>query len=143
VIFRLPKALDEGKVYAGMVSGIDIYPTCAGLCQVKVEPSVQGMDLSGAIDTTGGTERKEAYVQWIGRGRFRFGDHPYRALRTRRYTYVVGRDEDFCLLFDNYEDPYQMNNLYHQSKFSSLQETLHLRLVRMLLHAGESRPDFI
>ena len=46
-------------------------------------------------------------------------------------------------LFDNYEDPYQMNNLYHQSEFSSLQETLHLRLVRMLLHAGESRPDFI
>ena len=143
VIFRLPKALDEGKVYAGMVSGIDIYPTCAGLCQVKVESSVQGMDLSGAIDITGGTERKEAYVQWIGRGRFRFGDHPYRALRTNRYTYVVGRDEDYCLLFDNYEDPYQMNNLYYQSEFSSLQETLHLRLVRMLLHAGESRPDFI
>ena len=143
VIFRLPKVLDEGKVYTGMVSGIDIYPTCAGLCQVKVDPSVQGMDLSGAIDTTGGTERKEAYVQWIGRGRFPFGDHPYRALRTRRYTYVVGRDEDYCLLFDNYEDPYQMNNLYHQFGVSSLQETLHLRLVRTLLHAGESRPDFI
>ena len=143
VILRLPEVLDESKVYTGLVSGIDIYPTCAGLCQVKVDPSVQGVDLSGAIDSTGGSERTEAYIQWIGRGRFRFGDHPYRAIRTDRYTYVVGRDENFCLLFDNHEDPHQMNNLYQQFEISPLQESLHRRLVRTLLHAGESRPDFI
>jgi len=56
---------------------------------------------------------------------------------------VVGRDEDFCLLYDNYEDPYQMDNLYHKLGGSSLRERLHLRLVRTILHAGESRPDFI
>ena len=74
---------------------------------------------------------------------FPFRNHPYRALRTERHTYVVGRDEDFCLLYDNYEDPYQIDNLYYQLGGSSLRERLHLRLVRTILHAGESRPDFI
>ena len=142
-MLRFPQGLEEGKVYSSMVSGVDIYPTCAGLCQVKVGASVQGMDLLGGIDTTGSPERGEAYIQWVGRGRFRFADHPYRALRTERHTYVVGRDKDFCLLYDNYEDPYQIDNLYYQLGGSSLRERLHLRLVRTILHAGESRPDFI
>ena len=72
VMLRFPQGLEEGKVYSGMVSGVDIYPTCAGLCQVKVDASVQGMDLLGGIDTTGSPERGEAYIQWVGRGRFRF-----------------------------------------------------------------------
>ena len=134
-MLSFPQGLEEGKVYSGMVRGVDIYPTCAGLCQVKVDASVQGMDLSGAIDTTGGSERGEAYIQWVGRGRFRFATiHIELYAQSGTLTWWV---------VTNYEDPYQMDNLYHKLGGSSLRERLHLRLVRTILHAGESRPDFI
>ena len=143
LIMRMPRALEAGKVCNGLVSGIDIYPTCAGLCEVRVDPVVQGLDLSGSLDGTGSIQRSEAYIQWVGQSRFRFGDHPYRAIRTQRYTYAVGRDRDFCLLFDNEEDEFQLNNLFGKPEVTELQVTLHRRLIRTVLHAGENLPEFV
>ncbi len=143
LIMRMPGVLPAGSVYDGLASGIDIYPTCAGLCEVTVDHGVQGLDLSGALDGTGGIQRAEAYIQWAGRTRFRFGDHPYRGIRTQRHTYVVGRDENFCLLFDNEADEFQSNNLFGKPEVAELQRSLHRRLIRTALHAGETLPDFM
>jgi len=143
LIMRMPGVLPAGEARDALVSGIDIYPTCAGLCGVPAGPDLQGLDLSGAADGTGGAERAEAYVQWVGRSRFRFGDHPYRAIRTRRHTYVVGRDEGFRLLFDNERDEFQSKNLFGDPGSAAVQGRLHRRLVRAILHAGEALPDFV
>ena len=140
---RLPGRLPVGAVCDGLVSGIDIYPTCAGLCGVPVDPGVQGMDLSGALDGTGGPERAEVFVQWVGQTRFGWGDHPYRAIRTKRHTYAEGRDEAFCLMFDNAADELQMNNLFGKPESAGLQQQLHHRLVRNIIDAGEPLPEFV
>ena len=121
----------------------NFYPTCAGLCGVSADPGVQGLNLSGALDGTGAPERTEAYIQWVGQTHFGFGDHPYRGIRTPRHTYVVGRDEEFCLLFDNEADPFQMENLFGRSEAADLQQSLHQRLTRTILNAGEAVPEFI
>jgi len=142
LIMRMPGVLEAGKAYSGLASGIDIYPTCAGLCQVRVDPGLQGLDLSGSMDGTGGVQRAEAYIQWAGT-RFTFGDHPYRAIRTQRYTYAVGRDQEFCLLFDNEADGFQLSNLFGKPEVAELQKTLHRRLIRTTLYAGEDLPVFV
>jgi len=143
LIARMPSVLPAGKVYDGPVSGIDLYPTCAGLCGVRADPGVQGLNLSGALDGTGGPDRTEAYIQWVGKTHFGFGDHPYRGIRTPRHTYVVGRDQEFCLLFDNEADPFQMENLFGRPEANGLQQSLHQRLMRTILNAGEPLPEFI
>jgi arylsulfatase A-like enzyme len=51
------------------------------------------------------------------------GGREYRGVRTSRYTYV--RDlEGPWLLYDNEEDPYQLENLCNQSDMESVQTHL-------------------
>ena len=150
LIFRLPGAVPAGRRYEGIVSGIDIYPTCAGLCGVAASPDVQGLDQSTGIRGGGGPRRQEALVQWLGETLFGWGDYPYRAIRTERHTYCVSSAEVnadnggcFRMLFDNESDPYQMDNLFGRPQAADLQRDLHRRLVRAVIDSGEDPPDFV
>src|SRR5690606_33253392 len=114
LILRWPGRLAAGSVWEHLVSGVDIGPTTMGLCDVPVPGAAQGVDQSRAVIAAGavGSEaatsgaesrplvaaataaplRDAVLVQWEDT-RYGFGDHPYRALRTRRYTHVVARDD--------------------------------------------------
>jgi arylsulfatase A-like enzyme len=60
----------------------------------------------------------------------------YRGLRTRRYTYVRTLEGPW-LLYDNNEDPYQLNNLIDNPKYSQLQQDLDAWLQRKLDAMGD------
>ena len=143
VIMRMPGVLPAGETYNNVISGIDIFPTCAGLCGIPIPSRVQGIDISATLCGINGPMRNEALIQWIGKTRFGFGDHPYRAIRTRRYTYCVGRDDEFCFLFDNESDKFQMKNLFGLQEFASLQKKLHQKLCNTIIRSGEILPEFI
>ena len=150
LILRLPRALAPGGRYDGIVSGIDIFPTCAGLCGAAVFPDVQGMDLSASLCGREGPTRSEALVQWLGETRYAWGDYPYRALRTRRHTYCVGTRQAnerhggvFRLLFDNEQDPYQLDNRFARPEARDLPRELHARLCHAIRQSGEAVPDFV
>jgi arylsulfatase A-like enzyme len=150
LVLRLPGAIPASGRYGGVVSGIDIYPTCAGLCGVSMFPEVQGIDLSAGVCGREGPARAEALVQWLGATRYGWGDFPYRALRTQRHTYCVSaRDVDerhgghYRLLFDNERDPYQQENLYGRGEAADLQREMHARLCRAICGSGEAIPDFV
>lgn len=150
LIMRLPKSIPADQRYAGLVSGIDIFPTCAGLCGVPIPPQVQGVNHSGPLLGNEGVVRSEVLVQWLGQPRYPFGDHPYRAIRTARYTYSVCAPDvqerypgHFCLLFDNQTDPHQMNNLFGKKEAADLQQKMHAHLCRAILASGETMPNFI
>ena len=150
LLLRLPGVIPAGVRYDGIVSGIDIYPTCAGLCGVPPFAEVQGMDQSEAIRGRPGPRRTEALVQWLGKTRYGWGDYPYRALRTDRHTYCVCSAEAnrrnggfFRLLFDNEKDPDQLNNLFGKPQAVDLQRQLHVRLCKAIVESGETIPDFV
>ncbi|HAX95063.1 MAG TPA: hypothetical protein DCY35_00850 [Prolixibacteraceae bacterium] len=150
LILRLPGILPEEKKYGGLFSGIDIYPTCAGLCEVPVPANVQGFNLSADILGLAGISRREVLVQWMGQSRYHWGDFPYRAIRTMRYTYCVASEETnqrnsghFCLLFDNEKDQFQLNNLYGKPGCEELQKNLHMQLCRAIINSGEEIPGFV
>jgi hypothetical protein len=64
------------------------------------------------------------------------GGREYRGIRTTRYTYV--RDlKGPRLLFDNLEDPAQMNNLVGQPEFAQLEEELENILLQKLVEAND------
>ena len=121
-MLRLPGTLPAGTVYQEVVSGIDLFATCAGLCGVPLFAGQQGFDHSPALLGDAGAVRDAALVQWLGPSRSAWDDgYPYRAIRTRRYTYCVGPDEPFRLLFDNDEDGLQLSNLFGRRSVAAVQ----------------------
>ena len=144
LLLRLPGTLPAGTVYQDVVSGIDLFATCAGLCGVPLFAGQQGFDHSPALLGDAGAVRDAALVQWLGPSRSAWDDgYPYRAIRTRRYTYCVGPDEPFRLLFDNDEDELQLSNLFGRRSEAALQAQLHRRLCNAVTQSGEPLPEFL
>jgi len=150
LILRLPGAIPAGTRHKGIVSGVDLYPTCAALCGVAPRPEVQGLDHSAALCGRGEPRRAEALVQWLGKTRYGWGDYPYRAIRTARHTYCVSAHEanernggHFRLLFDNERDEHQLHNLFGAPEAREVQRELHARLCAAIVGSGEALPDFV
>ena len=144
LLLRLPGTLPAGLVHEGVVSGIDLFATCAGVCGVPLFAGQQGVDHTPALCGDTGPVRDAALVQWLGPSRTAWDDgYPYRAIRTRRHTYCAGPDEPFRLLFDNEEDELQRNNLFGQRSAADLQAALHRRLCNAVTQSGEPLPDFL
>ncbi|HET8985449.1 MAG TPA: sulfatase [Trueperaceae bacterium] len=143
LMLRWPGRLTAGSVCEGLFSGVDIGPTTMGLCGVPVPAAVQGLDQSRVLhDPAGAHPRDGVLVQWEDT-RYGFGDHPYRALRTRRYTHVVARDDAFCLTFDHDVDPYELDNLYWRDDAAGLRRELDALLLEQLDRAGEAAPEYV
>ena len=150
LVLRLPGTLAADSRYAGIVSLLDLYPTCAALCGVAPAAEVQGVDHSPALLGRAEPPRTEALIQWLGKTRYGWGDYPYRAIRTQRHTYSVSAPDvnernggHFRLLFDNERDEYQLHNLFGAPGARDLQRELHQRLCNAIAEAGEELPDFV
>jgi arylsulfatase A-like enzyme len=142
LMLRWPGVLPEGARYDTPVSGLDLTPTTAALCGVPGPVDRHGIDHSEALLEGGEGPRSSVLIQWET-PRFSFGDHPHRAIRDRRHTYAVGRDREFCLLFDNERDPYQLDNGFFDPERQGERRRLHQRLLRALHRVGEAAPEYV
>ena len=121
-VVRYPNIVPQGAKLDAPLSVIDIMPTLLGLAGVPIPDTVEGVDLSAAIQ--GRPEEAPESVLIMNPCPFSIGDkrgydqYPdyqgmrleYRGIITTRYTYVHTIDQPW-LLFDNIDDPYQINNL--------------------------------
>jgi len=141
LLIRYPSAIKPKKVEA-LISMEDVMPTLLGLCGAKIPKSVEGLDLSGYIKG-GGKNPNDGSVLIacpapFGQWSRNVGGKEYRGIRTLRYTYV--RDlNGVWLLFDNYKDPFQLENLANKNKFASLQNQLDKLLDKKL---KETKDEF-
>jgi arylsulfatase A-like enzyme len=114
----------------------DILPTLLGLAGVAVPKTIEGEDLSRLIGSGSTTnDRAVLYMNVAPFGMGEFG-REYRALRTSRYTYVRGIDGPW-LLYDDQNDPYQMNNLAGKPEAGAIQKTMDDRLGAELKKIGD------
>ena len=144
LILRWPGRLKAGAGCDDLFSGVDIGPTTLGLCGVPVPAEHQGFDQSATLlaPPDAAPLRGAVLVQWEDT-RYGFGDHPYRAVRTRRHTHVVARDDTFCLTFDHEVDPYELNNLYWRDDATALRRKLDAVLLESLWRVGEEPPPYV
>lgn len=119
---RYPERIKPGQVIDTPINVIDFMPTLLGLAGLSVPDAVEGVDLSPYL--TGERMNPPESVLIMNPCPFSIGDtrgydqYPdykgkrleYRGVITGRYTYVRTIDGPW-LLYDNAEDPYQMNNL--------------------------------
>lgn len=124
----------DGHKNGVLVNTPDIMPTMLSLCNLPIPGSTEGKDLSGIIT---GKEKDNieavllACYQPFGQWPRRNGGIEYRGVRTRQYTYAVGLDGPW-MLFDNRNDPFQVNNLVDKIEYQELRESLHAMMQELL-----------
>ncbi|WP_150107556.1 sulfatase family protein [Pedosphaera parvula] len=117
----------------------DFMPTILGLCGAPVPNTVEGIDysayLQGDVNPSDGATLISCPVPF-GEYSRQHGGREYRGIRTTRYTYVRDLNGPW-LLFDNLEDPAQMDNLVGQPECAQLEEDLEKILLQKLAEAND------
>ena len=135
LLLRYPAALgSEGRTIDMPINTPDIMPTLLGLSGVEIPDTVEGTDFSGVLRGEKKPKDNAALISCpspFGQWKRANGGREYRGLRTKRYTYV--RDlEGPWLLYDNQQDPYQLNNLSNKPEYDKLQKRLENTLSQKL-----------
>jgi arylsulfatase A-like enzyme len=114
----------------------DLFPTLAGLADVPVPDSVEGEDHSAILRGAKPDPDHAALYMAVAPFMPRPFRREYRALRTARYTYVRAIEGPW-LLYDNEQDPYQMNNRVNDPAHAALLAGLDARLDARLRAIGD------
>jgi arylsulfatase A-like enzyme len=137
LIMRLPGALEAQQQSDLLISVVDFAPTILGLLQIKAPPSMEGIDLSRAILGQTADLPTSVFINNYGAFDQARGMQPWRGVRTSRYTYARWLHGS-AVLFDNLEDPYQLNNLVLNPAHAALCTAMEQELERWLDIVGDS-----
>ncbi|MCL5097408.1 MAG: sulfatase [Candidatus Omnitrophica bacterium] len=142
LLLRWPDGLGTGpRKFDALVNSEDLMPTILGLCGLTIPKPVEGLDFSAYIRGGPNPSDGAALISCVGPfGEWtrKIGGREYRGIRTLRYTYVRDLNGPW-LLFDNQEDPWQLNNLVGHADRIELQAELEALLRRKLV---ESHDEF-
>jgi arylsulfatase A-like enzyme len=126
-IIKYPGLLGEkGKNSDFLINTLDILPTMMGMAGLEVPEIFDGENVTDIILGKKEDTRQAALVsciqpfgQWPRAG----GGREFRGVITKKYTYARDLEGEW-LLFDNENDPYQMNNLVADESFNDLKTKL-------------------
>lgn len=129
---------NRGRIINMPITTPDIFPTLFGLAGLKIPASVEGDDISAFIRE--GKEKEKHAVLYMGVSPWIqiHGDwaKEYRAIRTDRYTYVLGLEGPW-LMYDDAKDPFQINNLASKAEYAAIRRELHGQLISLLKKIGD------
>jgi arylsulfatase A-like enzyme len=112
----------------------DIMPTLLGLSGIEIPATVEGSDYSKVISGKEKAKNDAALIQCpvpFHQWNYSTGGREYRGVRTTRFTYVRDLNGPW-LLYDNLEDPYQMNNLIGTDEMIFIHSDLENQLQKLL-----------
>ncbi len=112
----------------------DILPTLLSLADLPIPESIEGESMSYAIENSEAARDKAALVMQLSP--FAGDFEEYRGIYTSRYAYIRTL-EGPSRLFDNIEDPYQINNLVNNPEYVALQERMEQKLQLELKKIGD------
>jgi len=139
-LLRYPTAHGtEGSIIDMPINTPDIMPTLLGLSGISIPNSVEGTNFSGVIKGIEAPDNEATFLacpvpfhQWS----YGAGGREYRGVRTRRYTYCRDISGPW-LLYDNQNDPHQLQNLVNRSEVSEIQKHLDNLLNQKLIKVND------
>jgi len=135
LLIRYPGKLGtKGRQVDTVLNTPDLMPTLLGMCDVPIPQGVEGTDFSGALIRGETPEVDAALIMCVapfGQWTRAIGGREYRGVRTKRHTYTRDLNGPW-LLFDNENDPYQLDNLCGKPEYAALQADLDALLQRKL-----------
>ncbi|TNJ44969.1 sulfatase [Tamlana fucoidanivorans] len=126
----------KGAVVNAPINTPDILPSLLGLLNISIPETIEGEDLSELIKNPDPEVDRAALVMNVAPFGANFNDAPYRAIRTRQYTYAITPDGP-SMLYDNVKDPFQMTNLLGKPEWQELQNSLDVKLKAELVKIGD------
>lgn len=134
-LLRYPDAHgQEGRVVETPINTPDITATLLGLSGIKLPESLEGEDVSKLVKED--TEIEGRSVLFMSPAPFNGAGEAYRAVRTSRYTYTRKYNGE-RLLFDNVNDPLELNNLIDDADYTSVVDELEVKLQGHLNEIGD------
>ena len=125
---------NKGIEVATPINTPDILPTLLSLAGIPVPESIEGENMAEAILNPEANKKKAALIMSVSP--FDRGFPEYRGIYTSRYAYVKDLDGPW-LLYDNLDDPLQMNNLLDQPGHEELLEKMNALLQEELKQIGD------
>lgn len=122
---------------------VDFAPTTLGLMGLPVPAWMRGFDYSGwhRRDRPQGEAPDSAFVQSVvPTGHGDSVDRPWRGLVTRDGWKYICLEHQPWLLFNLREDPYELVNLAHNTRFGKQRRALNDRLARWIAETGDAFP---
>lgn len=126
----------KGAVVNAPLTTPDILPSLLTLSNIKIPKGIEGEDLAQLIKHPDPNVDRAALVMNVAPFGANFKDAPYRAIKTKQYTYAK-TPEGPSMFFDNIIDPYQMNNLLGKPEFEAIQKVLDDQLNEKLTQIGD------
>lgn len=126
-LLRYPDAIGpKGRMIDMPFNTPDIMPTLLGICGIDIPDTVEGTDYSGVLTGQAPPANDAVLISCpspFGQWDRRKGGREYRGIRTRRYTYTRDLNGPW-LLYDNWQDPYQLDNLCNSADYAVLRKEL-------------------
>jgi arylsulfatase A-like enzyme len=120
---------------------VDIAPTTLGLCGIDTPDWMRGHDYSGVRlpDRPQTASPDSAFVQSVvPTGHSDSVDRPWRAVVTRDGWKYVALEGQPWLMFNLNEDPYELVNLAHNTKYRMERRNLQDRLAQWIADTGDT-----
>jgi arylsulfatase A-like enzyme len=128
LMIRYPKRIPAGTIRDEMVLDTDLAPTFLDLAGVSIPEHMQGKSVLPLAQTADPAFRKEWYYEYFEWPNPE-GVRPHRGIRTERYKLIhYTMDPQEFELYDLVDDPGEAKNLYGQSPYQALQQSLWERL---------------
>jgi N-acetylglucosamine-6-sulfatase len=127
LLMRYSPLIRENSRNSEFVLSIDYAPTALMLAGAPVNQHIQGQSIVPLLEGAHQNWRKSFMMEYYSYENPMpwLIDTDYKALRTKRYKYIHWfKHENKDELYDMIEDPFELNNLYHNPKMHQIAKDL-------------------
>ena len=126
----------KGSTVNAPLTTPDILPSLLGLTDIEIPEDVEGENLEQLIKNPNPNVDRVALVMNPAPFGANFKDEPYRAIKTKQYTYARTPNGP-SMFYDNIADPFQQNNLLGKAELSDIQIDLDNKLNKALTQIND------
>ena len=125
-LVKYPKKIKAGITSDALFGALDMMPTLLGFLDIDSDQDYDGKDLSKRLVSNEG-ETQDFVPLWLYK-RGVAQNNNWRGVVTKEFTFAMGKGEDSLeitnVLYDRKNDPYQLNNLFHNPEYNDVKKDL-------------------
>ena len=133
LVIQYPNAIEKGMTIDALTQNLDFAPTFLDFAGARIPEAMQGKSLKPLLTSNTGNEkfRNAVYYHYYDFPAFHMVKRHY-GVRTERYKLIHFYDDiDEWELYDLKQDPKEVNNLYNDPEYASVQKELYNELKRL------------
>ena len=144
LLVRYPAAVKAGSTSEAICMNVDFAPTFLDFAGAEIPSDIQGVSLKPVLENAGAVPddwRKAAYYHYYEYPAEHSVKRHY-GIRTDGWKLIhFYNDIDEWELYDEENDPHEMNNVYDDPEYAGVREEMHRILEEVQLQYGDTDPE--